>query len=71
MLKKIVNIYPKIFIAGGLPKKNLTYEADTRSENEIKDDFTGKNLILIIDFFYFDVLSSIREIFDCKNSILI
>ena len=32
-------IYPKVFIAGGLPPQYLTYEADTRSNSEIKNNF--------------------------------
>ena len=42
----------------------LTYEADTRSENEIKDDFYSQAKILnpYVDFFYFDVLSSVRDL---------
>ena len=62
MLKK-QKIYPNIFIAGGLPPQYLTYEADTRSENEIRDDFYDQAKILnpYVDFFYFDVLSSVRE----------
>ena len=61
--QKAKKLYPKILIAGGLPPQNLTYEADKRSENEIKDDFYSQAKILnpYIDFFYFDVLSSIRE----------
>ena len=55
--------YPKTFIAGGLPPQYLTYEADTRSEKEIKEDFYSQAKLLnpYIDFFYFDVLSSVRE----------
>jgi len=55
--------YPNTLIAGGLPPQYLTYEADTRSENEIRDDFYQQAKILnpYIDFFYFDVLSSVRE----------
>ena len=50
-------------IAGGLPPQYLTYEADTRSENEIRDDFYHQAKILnpYVDFFYFDVLSSVKE----------
>ncbi len=56
-------IYPNIFIAGGLPPQFLTYEADTRSNKEIKDDFYSQAKLInpYIDFFYFDVLSSVRE----------
>ena len=55
--------YPKTFIAGGLPPQYLTYEADTRSEEEIKENFYSQAKLLnpYIDFFYFDVLSSVRE----------
>ena len=61
--QKAKKLYPKILIAGGLPPQYLTYEADTRSENEIRDDFYSQAKILnsYIDFFYFDVLSSVRE----------
>ena len=61
--QKAKKLYPEILIAGGLPPQYLTYEADTRSENEIRDDFYSQAKILnpYIDFFYFDVLSSVRE----------
>ena len=57
------NLYPNVLIAGGLPPQYLTYEADTRSEKEIKNDFYSQAKLLnpYIDFFYFDVLSSVRE----------
>ena len=53
-------------IAGGLPPQNLTYEEDTRSEEEITKDFKEQARILnpYVDFFYFDVWSSIKE-FKC------
>ena len=56
-------IYPDILIAGGLPPQFLTYEADTRSDEEIRNDFYSQAKLLdpYIDFFYFDVLSSVRE----------
>ena len=56
-------LYPKVLIAGGLPPQYLTYEADTRSEDEIKDNFHSQAKLLnpFIDFFYFDVLSSVKE----------
>ena len=55
--------YPKVLIAGGLPPQNLTYEADIRSENEILENFYGQAKLLnpYVDFFYFDVLSSVKE----------
>ena len=61
---KAKNLHPGILIAGGLPPQYLTYEADTRSESEIKENFYSQAKILdqYIDFFYLDVLSSIKEI---------
>ena len=61
--KKAKDLYPHILIAGGLPPQYLTYEADTRSEDEIKENFYEQAKLLdpFIDFFYFDVLSSVRE----------
>ncbi len=56
-------LYPSTLIAGGLPPQYLTYEADTRSEKEIKDNFSSQAELLnpFIDFFYLDVLSSVKE----------
>ena len=61
--QKAKKLYPNTLIAGGLPPQYLTYEADIRSENEIRDDFYHQAKILnpYVDFFYFDVLSSVRE----------
>ena len=61
--------HPNILIAAGLPPQNLTYEADDRDEAEIIKDFKDQAKILdqYTDFFYFDVLSSIKEI---KSAIL-
>ena len=58
--------FPKIFIAGGIPPQNLTYEADNRNEVEITKSFNEQAKLLnpYIDFFYFDVWSSIKE-FKC------
>ena len=55
--------YPDILIAGGLPPQFLTYEADTRLDEEIKDDFYSQAKLLnpYVDFFYLDVLSSVKE----------
>ena len=55
--------YPEILVAGGLPPQHLTYEADTRPEDEIRENFycQAKLLNPYIDFFYFDVLSSVKE----------
>jgi len=61
--KKAKDLNPHVLIAGGLPPQYLTYEADTRSDDEIKENFydQAKLLTPFIDFFYFDVLSSVRE----------
>ena len=61
--KKAKDLNPHILIAGGLPPQYLTYEADTRSDDEIKENFYEQAKLLnpFIDFFYFDVLSSVRE----------
>jgi len=58
-------------IAGGLPPQNSTYKADDRSEDIIKDDFYNQAKLIdpFIDFFYFDVLSSIKEINVATQSI--
>ena len=61
--KKAKDLNPHILVAGGLPPQYLTYEADTRSDHEIKENFYDQAKLLdpFIDFFYFDVLSSVRE----------
>jgi homocysteine S-methyltransferase len=61
--KKAKIINPHILVAGGLPPQYLTYEADTRTDSEIKENFyeQAKLLNTFVDFFYFDVLSSVRE----------
>jgi homocysteine S-methyltransferase len=61
--KKAKDLNPHVLIAGGLPPQYLTYEADTRSDDEIKENFYDQAKLLnpFIDFFYFDVLSSVRE----------
>ena len=58
--------FPNILIAGGLPPQNFTYQADNRSELEIRNNFQEQAKILnpYIDFFYFDVWSSLKE-FKC------
>jgi len=60
-----------ILIAGGLPPQYLTYEADTREEDEILDNFYSQAKLLnpYVDFFYFDVLSSVKEFKIAINSI--
>ena len=61
--KMVKDLYPKILVAGSLPPQFLTYEADTRTDKEIKNDFHSQAKILndYSDFFYLDVLSSVRE----------
>ena len=61
--KKVKKQFPNILIAGGLPPQNLTYEADTRNEDEIIHNFNEQANLLnpYVDFFYFDVWSSIKE----------
>jgi homocysteine S-methyltransferase len=58
--------FPNILIAGGLPPQELTYEADGRNEDEITKTFNEQARLLepYVDFFYFDVWSSIKE-FKC------
>ena len=58
--------FPNILVAGGIPPQNLTYEADNRSEDEIINNFNEQAKLLnpYVDFFYFDVWSSIKE-FKC------
>ena len=60
---KAKEIYPNTLIAGGLPPQYLTYEADSRPDNEIRDNFYSQAKLLnpYIDFFYLDVLSSVKE----------
>jgi len=56
--------FPKTYVAGGIPPQNLTYEADDRGEAEIIENFNSqaKALNQYVDFFYFDVWSSIKEV---------
>ena len=56
--------FPNIYIAGGIPPQNLTYEADDRDEAEITENFNSqaKALNPYVDFFYFDVWSSVKEV---------
>ena len=56
--------FPNTYIAGGLPPQNLTYEADDRDEAEIIENFNSqaKALNQYVDFFYFDVWSSVKEV---------
>ena len=56
--------FPNTLIAGGIPPQNSTYEADDRDKAEIIENFNsqGKALNEYVDFFYFDVWSSIKEV---------
>ena len=56
--------FSNVFVAGGLPPQNLTYESDDRDENEIIKNFNEQAKVLnpYVDFFYFDVWSSIKEV---------
>ena len=62
--KKTKDHFPHVLIAGGLPPQNLTYKADERSNDEISNDFYSQAKLIdpYVDFYYFDVLSSINEI---------
>ena len=53
-----------ILIAGSLPAQNNTYILDDRDKNLIKKSFFDQANLLksFVDFFYLDVLSSIREV---------
>ena len=53
-----------ILIAGSLPAQNDTYVPDKRDKNIIKNNFSEQAILLkpFVDFFYLDVLSSIKEI---------
>ena len=61
--RKAKKLYPHVLIAGGLPPQNLVYEADTRDDTEIRDNFYDQAKILnsYVDFFYLDVYSSVNE----------
>ena len=56
--------FPNTLVAGGIPPQNSTYEADEIDKTEIIENFNsqGKTLNQYIDFFYFDVWSSIKEV---------
>jgi|TARA_B100000780_G_scaffold272280_1_gene234275 homocysteine S-methyltransferase len=61
--QKAKDLYPHVLVAGGIPPQYLTYEEDTRPDNEIKKNFFEQAELLnpYVDFFYFDVLSSVKE----------
>ena len=61
--KKAKDIHPHVLIGGGIPPQYLTYEVDTREDEEIKQNFydQAKCLNPFVDFFYFDVFCSVRE----------
>ena len=68
---KAKDLNPQVLVAGGLPPQNLTYEADVRSAEEIQENFYNQAKLLnpYIDFFYLDVLSSVKEFTSAVNSI--
>ena len=53
-----------VLIAGSLPSQRDTYVSDVRSDYEIEHDITEQTEILseYVDFFYLDVVSSMKEI---------
>lgn len=63
--------YPHVLVAGGLPPQHLTYEADNRTKEIIYNDFYEQAKLInpYIDFFYLDVLSSVREFKIAKEAI--
>jgi len=62
--KKTKELNPNVLIAGGLPPQDNTYVEDTRESDEIRKNFYDQAKILnpFIDFFYLDVLSSVKEV---------
>ena len=62
--KKAKALNPHVLIAGGLPPQDDTYIADKRDDYIIQSDFYDQAKILnpYVDFFYLDVLSSLKEI---------
>ena len=68
---KVKKSFPNVLIAGGLPPQDITYSEDKRDEKIIYKNFNDQAKILNphVDFFYLDVLSSIREISIAINSI--
>jgi homocysteine S-methyltransferase len=65
LAKKAKEVSKKnILIAGSLPAQNNTYVPDNRDKNLIKKNFFDQANLLksFVDFFYLDVLSSIREV---------
>ena len=68
-VKAVKKSKKKILIAGSLPPQNFTYFADLGNDLKfIKDSFfqQAKCLNPFVDFFYFDVMSSLKE---CKLGI--
>ena len=68
-VKAVKKSKKKILIAGSLPPQNFTYFADLGNDLKfIKDNFfqQAKCLNPFVDFFYFDVMSSLKE---CKLGI--
>lgn len=61
--EKTKHSYPDVLIAGGLPPQNSTYKEDKRSNDEISEDFYNHAKLInpYVDFFYLDVISSVKE----------
>ena len=66
--EKTKHSYPDVLIAGGLPPQNSTYKEDKRSNDEISEDFYNHAKLInpYVDFFYLDVMCSLKE---CKIGI--
>ena len=52
--QKTKDNFPNVIIGGGLPPQNYTYRADTRSNDEIKNDFNSQAKLInpYIDFLF-------------------
>ena len=69
-LKAVNKSNKKIMIAGSLPAQNNTYVVDERDSKIIEQGFNDQAECLLpyVDFFYLDVISSLRE---CKIALSI
>ncbi|MBV52580.1 MAG: homocysteine S-methyltransferase [Coxiellaceae bacterium] len=61
---KAKRMHPQVMVAGGLPPQYATYAADPRPEEEITANFYDQASVLtpFVDFFYLDVLNSLKSI---------
>lgn len=64
MAHRAKELNPHVMVAGGLPPQYLTYEVDDRPHHVIQTDFYDQARLLnpFVDFFYFDVISSMAEL---------